>query len=298
MTTYAAGSRPAKKFCRCRLCVPRLGNEVLDDWDQRVLDGVQRHGWYVIAVGTELGCACGDCTNGPDDGPSFAYTVGLPHRAGHPELAISGQSASLMHGVLNEVAERIVERGLVVQPGDLLEGHLVNAPLLAEQVSRTGLEGQGIGGLSRWFHRAPTPVLQLVWPSTHGVFGWQPGASPELERRQPRAWRIATTRTGATAVDPEWPLPVPPDDLAVVCTHVRRERATIGFVSRDVSDDGSECWYFDCGSGDHDDDELTAEHIAHTIRSAPSLRAIADLGIGQGAWRLDSTSPWQRFALP
>jgi hypothetical protein len=38
-------------------------------------------------------------------------------------------------------------------------------------------------------------------------------------------------------------------------------------------------------------------HLAHLVRSAPSLRRIADLTLDEEAWRNDTDSPWQRGKL-
>lgn len=38
-------------------------------------------------------------------------------------------------------------------------------------------------------------------------------------------------------------------------------------------------------------------HLAHLVRSAPSLRRIADLALDEEAWRDDPDSPWKRAEL-
>jgi hypothetical protein len=254
-------------------------------------------GWQVTLVGE--GCSCSDCGAGPDtvqDDPPFAYTVGLMHRAGHPELAMSGLPAAVMHHALNLMADRVVRHGLQVRPGDLIETALLNAPVTVDEVSGKGL--RRIARYSAWFHRVQVPALQLVWPTTSGVFAWQPGAPRELEELQPAEWRVPRARRGALGIDPPWLLPAAPDTVVVVCTHMRRDNEPVRFVARTHDDDGAELWDFHCGR-DHGDgvDELLTEHLAHTIRAAPSLRSLADLAVGGFAERDDAFSPWRRGTL-
>ncbi len=231
-----------------------------------------------------------------DDGPAFAYTVGLLHRAGHPELAMTGLAPAVMHRALNVVADRVVRHGLQIQPGDVIETALSNAPVAVDEVSDVGL--RHIGLCSAWFHRTPVQALQLVWPTTSGVFAWQPGAPPDLDKLQPVTWRVPRLRCGPLGVDPPWSLPATPDTTVIVCTHMRYENEPVRFVARTQNAEGVELWDFHCGR-DHGDgiDQLLTEHIAHTVRAAPSLREIADLAIGEYAERDGAFAPWRRGIL-
>ncbi len=209
---------------------------------------------------------------------------------------MSGLPRELMHYALNTLAERVVRHGLRVRPGDVLETVLSNVPVTVDEVSDVGR--QRIGLRSAWFHRAPVPALQLVWPTTSGIFAWQPGAPRELEMLQPPAWRVPRPRSGALCVDPPWPLPARPDTRVIVCTHMRHENEPIRFVVRTQDERGAELWDFHCGGGHGEGiDEFVTEHIAHTLRAAPSLREIADLGVGEYAEREDAFSPWRRAVL-
>jgi Domain of unknown function (DUF4262) len=299
MTISTMGPLPAVSGCACHICLPDPPvREHLDDGDRSCIETVVRCGWQVILVGGDCSCSnCGKEPDAADDGPAFAYTVGLMHRAGHPELAMTGLAPAVMHHALNVVADRVVRHGLQVQPGDVIETVLLNAPVVVDEVSAAGL--QHIGSWSAWFHRTSVPALQLVWPTTSGVFAWQPGALPELDELQPVPWRVPRLRSGALGIDPAWPLPTDPDTTVIVCTHMRHENEPIRFVARTHDAEGVERWDFHCGR-DHGDgiDQLLTEHVAHTVRAAPSLREIADLAVGEFAERDDAFSPWRRGMLP
>ena len=282
------GRFPAVRGCGCRICRPAHEN---DPVDRRCIETVLDQGWQVTVVGGGKcvpGCNCAD-----DDGPAFAYTVGLMHRVGHPELAMSGQPPELMGHVLNTVAARVVA-GHRLRPGYAVEGALPHVPLVVDEVSAEGLRKLGLW--SRWFHRKKVKVLQLVWPTTGGIFGWQPGAPAELDDLQPLKWRVPSARTGAFAVGPPWPLPVPAEAMAVACVHVCQRGAAICHVRRiPPAEDCDEVWVFECGEAHPaDGSEHSPEHLAHVVRSNPSIRQIANLELGGWADRPNAYSPWRR----
>ncbi|MFE1045456.1 DUF4262 domain-containing protein [Streptomyces olivaceus] len=80
--------------CRCVLCHDYGDRGEADHADLTVIENVQRHGWHVVMV--------------PEDevGPGFAYTIGLSHTHGAPELAMFGLDVDLMHRMLNRLGEK------------------------------------------------------------------------------------------------------------------------------------------------------------------------------------------------
>lgn len=68
-------------------------------------------GWQVILVAEDAACSdpehqAHSADDHGDPGAAFAYTVGLWHRFGHPELLMSGLDQRVMHSALNEIARR------------------------------------------------------------------------------------------------------------------------------------------------------------------------------------------------
>lgn len=273
--------------CRCLLCLPERN---LPGDDRRLVESVRQHGFHVVAVGTGV-CDCGECSP-TDEGVPFAYTIGLPHRTGHPELVVSGLRGEVMHHLLHDAASRVLA-GFRFEPGTTAEGLLDSWPVVADPMSPDGLDETVLW--SRWFHRREVRALQLVWPSTSGVFAWQPGGSATVAAAQPAAWRLPQRRVGALALDPIWPYPVPADHLAVACRHVAQEGAPVHGVVRLVAPHGEEQWQFYCPLDGHDlDEEMCAYHFAHLARRVPSLLELADLRPGEEAVRATCWSPWLR----
>jgi hypothetical protein len=240
-------------------------------------------------------CDCGGSECGGDDsedGPAFAYTVGLPHQLGHPELLMSGQRADLMHHALNAAA-RMVQQGHDFTAGVLTENVIGRFPVLAEDLTFEACAE--LLRFSWWFHRQPVPGVQLVWPDTAGVWPWQPGSAGFATELQPPGWRLPTDRTGPLAPYPGWPFPIAPDELAWTCRCINREGAPVSRVVRD-QDDGVEAWQLLCSEDHHEDllDVVERVHMAHLVRSAPSLYELAGLRVGELAWREATWRPWQR----
>ncbi|GAB2982155.1 hypothetical protein GCM10027076_20020 [Nocardioides montaniterrae] len=278
------GRFPAAPGCDCHVCRPE---ESYDEQDRRAIETVLKHGWQVMLVADRA-------DHEHDSMPAFAYTIGLGHRAGHPELLMAGLDRRLMHRCLNRIAQRIID-GLRLTPGDAIEDVLAGVPVAVEQIADTALAETVTW--SGWFHRRKPEALMIVWPDRNGVFGWQPGAPAILDELQPREWRIPLEHNGGLAVDPTWAFPVPPDYRAFSCTHVVDDGDAVLWAARQTGGPDGEDWSIHCGADGHETDDMRLVHLAHLVRSAPSLRGIADLGFEEEAWRDDPDSPWQRASL-
>ncbi len=293
------GPLPASRGCDCHICRP---DDAYDEQDRQTIETVLRHGWQVTSVATDGGCSHPDHQDHsdqdlPDSGPAFAYTVGLGHRAGHPELLMSGLDHRVMRHSLNEVAQRIM-RGQRLSPGDVLEDVLAGVPVAVEQVTDEALGETVIW--SGWFHRRKPNALAIVWPDRNGAFAWQPGApKPEtLNELQPPAWREPIQHAGGLAVDPTWDFPVPPDHRAFSCSHVVDGGEAILWAAREDLAERGEDWMIHCGALGHENDEMRVVHLAHLVRSAPSLRQISNLAYDEEALRVNTDSPWARGPIP
>lgn len=189
------GPIPAAPGCDCHVC---RTDDSYDEQDRRVIDTVLKQGWQVMMVAEGAGCDDPEHHEHPsaddDGGPAFAYTIGLGHRAGHPELLMSGLDPHLMHRCLNGVARRIMD-GLRLEPGDALEDVLAGEPVAVERVTDLALAETVTW--SGWFHRRKPQALALVWPDPMA----SSGGNPALRRssttsNQPRGEPPSTTPGG------------------------------------------------------------------------------------------------------
>jgi hypothetical protein len=178
-----------------------------------------------------------------------------------------------------------------------LRNVLGGVPLVVERASATALKDTVTW--SGWYHRREPRALVLVWPTTGGIFAWQPGAPEALNEAQLPSWREAIVHTGGVAAVPIWAFPVPEDHVCLTCRHVLEEEVPILWVARESHATRGEDWSLHRGAAGHQDSEVRAIHLAHLVRSAPSVTATANLPLDHEAWRDDvdadkQTGPLQR----
>ncbi|MDJ0629766.1 MAG: DUF4262 domain-containing protein [Rhodobacter sp.] len=135
----------------------------LDQHDRNFVTQVRQFGWF----GTHV--------FGDEDVPAFSYTTGFWVNHGHPELIVFGLKRELAHDVFwhtwNDLPKgRPVSIGVAV--ADVLES--VSVYFLPVDRAKYA----DYLGWSRWFYRGDDfECLQLVIPTTSGVFPWHPDAS-------------------------------------------------------------------------------------------------------------------------
>ncbi|MFE9139357.1 DUF4262 domain-containing protein [Streptomyces sp. NPDC007355] len=136
--------------CRCVLCHDYGDRDEADRLDLTVIEHVQQHGWHVVMV--------------PEDeiGPGFAYTIGLAHTHGGPELAMFGLDVHAMYRMLNTLGEKSAA-GEALADGQSHPGVVAGHRVALRQADRGWYRtffGQAIG----FYRRPPLPVLQVAWP--------------------------------------------------------------------------------------------------------------------------------------
>lgn len=153
----------------------------MDQEDARMADLIRRHGWAIEYIGGGVcsvpGCECPD-----DEGPPFAYTVGLFGMA-HPELLVFGVGTGVALGLLNTLADRVRE-GEALIPGQMLTFEEWEHRVIPELVPNPG---EIVFGANRYYQRPPeasVPVLQLSYDDRSGRFPWEEGyVDPETQPR-------------------------------------------------------------------------------------------------------------------
>jgi Domain of unknown function (DUF4262) len=153
----------------------------LDQEDSKVAQTIRRYGWFIQYVGGGV-CDAPGCDGGDDEGPPFAYTVGM-FGMGHPELLIIGVSMDDAACVLNTLGHRI-QAGADLLPGELITFEEWQHRIVPEHVPNPG---EIVFSANRHYWR-PTefsvPVLQLSYDDEAGRFPWEP--EYEAPQVQPR----------------------------------------------------------------------------------------------------------------
>ena len=70
----------ADRECYCHVCVPNPVDDGCLDWRNGTAGLIDRHGWSVVGI------------DAADEVPAWAFTVGLWHSLGSPEIAMFGLS--------------------------------------------------------------------------------------------------------------------------------------------------------------------------------------------------------------
>src|SRR5262249_51866153 len=136
--------------------------------DRKLLADVKRHGWHVIGVEED------------QEGPAFAYSIGLYRSFRHPEVIVFGLAVPALHRIINAVGEQIRggERfGHPEEAGAVPEGHDVAFRAVGRRHYADYL------GHARWFFQGDDfPALQCVWPDSGHRYPWHPEFNAALAR--------------------------------------------------------------------------------------------------------------------
>ena len=118
-------TQPAlEQECHCVVHEPPPSTAEWTAGDRNLVADVQDHGWHFVKVVD------------PDaDSPWWAFTVGLWHSYGVPELTMVGLLPGDMHTWLNVLGERARDGEGVVDEGSLVEGVLDGYALRARLAS-------------------------------------------------------------------------------------------------------------------------------------------------------------------
>jgi hypothetical protein len=142
----------------------------VDEADQDLLNRIQKHGWAVIRVSG-------------DDGPDFAYSIGLYAKFGQPEIIILGLEPDTAHKLINDVGEAM-ERGTLVRAGETSDAFLDNFPCTFRRVPPH--QYRAYLGRALWYYRDRAfPVLQFIYPDRHGRWPWEEEVHSDFRRTQP-----------------------------------------------------------------------------------------------------------------
>ncbi len=142
-----------------------------DDFDHKLLANIARVGWGVIGIPED------------DEGPGFAFSVGLYRTHGHPEVILIGLPWDVSYALINDLGASVKDGKRYEADrtyDDLTEGSSTVFITVDREKYREYF------GAAMWFYRGKHfPALQWVWPDRAGAFPWSPGQDPSDWQRQP-----------------------------------------------------------------------------------------------------------------
>jgi hypothetical protein len=143
----------------------------MDEGDRKTLEHIEKFGCSVLHIAAE------------GDLPPFTYSVGITQTAKAPEVVVIGLKRELAHSVVNEYHRRVRD-GEVFVPGQRYSGFIGDFEMEAQKVDRSFYKEYF--GYDLWLYKGPNfEVLQLVYPSTSGVWPWDEAASDWFRAWQP-----------------------------------------------------------------------------------------------------------------
>ncbi|WP_090449667.1 DUF4262 domain-containing protein [Dyella sp. OK004] len=143
----------------------------MDEAENKCLSDVEKYGCQVRHVMAE------------GDSPPFSYSIGIERSSGSPEIIVVGLEQSLSHFIVNEYNRRARD-GEQYRPhqrvSDFIEGF--DCELRAMDLSHY----RNYLGWALWFYGGSNfRVLQLVYPTTTGIWPWDPDAPSSFKIWQP-----------------------------------------------------------------------------------------------------------------
>jgi len=149
----------------------------MDVAEQKAMDDIAKYGCHVIHVLAEK------------DLPPFAYSVGIQRSSGQPEVVIIGLRQPLVHSLVNVYNKRIRDGERFVA-GQFYSDFIGNFQITFENVHKSHY--RDYFGWDRWLYGGDDfAVVQLIYPTTEGIWPWDAAAPDGF-----RAWQPVLTETG------------------------------------------------------------------------------------------------------
>ena len=139
--------------------------------EEKALADIEKHGCHIIHVLED------------EEEPPFSYSVGVQKSSGAPEVMVIGLKQPIAHFVVNEYNSR-VRAGERFVAGRRYEGFLEGFKVQFEVVTSEHFDEYL--GWNKWLYRGKNfEAVQIICPTTDGVWPWEPAASEWFRQRQP-----------------------------------------------------------------------------------------------------------------
>jgi hypothetical protein len=160
--------------CTCIICHDYGDRDRLGTFLLRTIVHVTQFGWSVVLIPAT------------DAGPGWAYTIGLGHSHGSPELAMFGGDIYEMEEVLGTLGRQGAD-GRLPSDGERREDVPRGWPVTFRAVDPRWHQA-AFGGATAYYRSTPLTFLQVVWPDPKGLFPWDLGVDAAYLSAQPALW--------------------------------------------------------------------------------------------------------------
>jgi hypothetical protein len=143
----------------------------MNSGEQKALDDIGRYGCHVLHVLEE------------GELPPFSYSVGIHKTSNEPEIIVVGLEEPIAHFIVNEYNGR-VRAGERFKIGACYSGFIEGFECQVRAVDPSRFKEYM--GWCLWFYKGPNfHAIQLVYPTTTGIWPWEPKASESFRAWQP-----------------------------------------------------------------------------------------------------------------
>lgn len=149
--------------------------------DELVRTNIAEYGCHVISVFDPEGKE-----------PTFSYSVGIQEDCDAPEAIVIGVRPELGHSMINEYKDQVRRNGRFTR-GVLYPGFLDGFSIYVEP-ARSNRLGKYTLGCDRYYRGKSYEVVQLIYPTTSGVWPWQTSATEWFKTNQPMLGRVRPNR--------------------------------------------------------------------------------------------------------
>ena len=147
-----------------------LGSPVNDE-DKKAFENIKDYGCHILNVMED------------EHGPSFSYSIGIQQCLGKPELLVHGLNQELAQAMINDYNFRLKE-GEEFIPGKYYDDFLEGFKVCFTEVDLKFYDDYF--GWGKWLYKGTDfKVLQLIWPTTEGLWPWDEHGSEYYSWSQP-----------------------------------------------------------------------------------------------------------------
>lgn len=146
--------------------------------DQKVAEDIATHGCHIISV-----------FDPENKHPGFTYSVGIRQTTGAPEAIVIGLPPTLGHALITRYNNRL-RQGERFQSDTPYKGFLEGFAIYIEPARQEMLNEYTLG-CERYYQNKEYTVVQLIYPTTKGIWPWQDEAPEVFRASQPMLGRPA-----------------------------------------------------------------------------------------------------------
>jgi len=149
----------------------------MDRYEEKAINDIEEYGCHILNV-LEEGA-----------NPCFSYSIGIEHTSRQPELIVTGLKQELAQWMVNEYNLRIRD-GEIFKPNERYSGFLDGFEVIFKEVEKEYY--RDYFGWGHWFYKGESfRVLQLIYPSTSGVWPWDDNAPEDYTWYLPQLYAAA-----------------------------------------------------------------------------------------------------------